>query len=339
MILKIGETKEQIYHYDDISYYGDYACANFLNLYPVKCRILRKEAYPDLLKTEFGISDAALFHHKMIDDGYLIPSSIEERLSDRPLEEIIQIADDHGLPTSGTKEELLQRIDLNCTMKQLSRVLPNEEIYSLSDAGKYYLEAHQEMVDLYQAKGIYSISYEEYEAARKLRPDASFAEILWQVLQTRFQGYVDQAQFKLVQKEYLNMYAFLLNQDRLSEALSALLNCFFMDLNAFTDTYALIQQFKSSGETVPAFLAHAEMPQVHIHPQLVDEIAALKDTYTIKAAEIVSTNNISFYVNKDLFAQILDQIFSKTFMQEETEKKIDERVPTALDHILRSDKI
>lgn len=68
--------------FSHLLYYGDYACVNFLAKYGDKAHILKEKEYPAEFREEFGISDVRLFHRKMIADGYLEPTSIDQRMSE-----------------------------------------------------------------------------------------------------------------------------------------------------------------------------------------------------------------------------------------------------------------
>ena len=336
----LGQIKnaENEYDFSHLLYYGDYACVNFLALYPQKCQVLKNTEYPEELKEEFGISDGRLFHRKMIADGYLEPSSIAERLSSDSLEDIVKIAEEIGIPSVGTKEEVLQRLTLNCTLEQLEKYLPEEDVYSLSEAGKKYMESKQDLLDLYQKRDQYHVSYNEYICVKSKNPELSFQDALWQVMTTRFNTHAENMEYSLVQDEYLNMYALLKDQARNGEALNALLTYFFMDLNVFDATYQYIEEFKRSSVTVPEFLSKEPLPQFTMKKELLDQIAAMKESYQPKAAESISQNNVSYYANTEMFLKILQQIFDGTLSIEETEQEINARIPKALDHILRAEQ-
>lgn len=338
MLSQIQEYQND-YDFSHLLFYGDYACANFLTLYASKCKPMANKDYPAELKEEFGISDAHLFHCKMIADGYLESTIVEERLAGCSLEELQELMEKLDLPASGTKEEILTRLALNATLEQINKYKPQEESYSLSKMGKEYLNANKDLVDLYHRKDKYHITYNEYAAVKSTHPDASYEDLLWMVLEARFQKDVADADYVSVQKEYWNMFTLLLDQQKPVDALNALLNCFFMDLNAFTETYACIEDFKKSEETVPAYLSHVQLPSVTLHPEIIEKIASLKEAYNPKSAENISRNNVSYYVNTEQFLTILSRIYDGTFSLEDTEKELNGRVSTVLDHVLRADNL
>jgi hypothetical protein len=132
------------------------------------------------------------------------------------------------------------------------------------------------------------------------------------------------------------MYALFLDQDKKSDALNALLNYIFMDLNVFADTFAFIEQFRRSSLSVPEYLTDAAVPVFHARPDIIDDILQLKDSYDPKIAKNISENNVSYYVNTEAFLTILDQVFAKTLSISELEEQINARIPKALDYILRN---
>jgi|GEM_PF-1934341 len=334
--IKNSENDNDFSH---LLYYGEYATVNFLSMYSSKCKVLRVQDYSSVWKEEFGISDARLFHLMMIAEGYLVPSSIEERLSECSMEDICKIAEEIGLSTSGTKEEVLKRLELNAELDQISKFMPQESIFSLSEKGKRLVNANQDLINLYQKKDVYHVTYNEYASLKSKHKEMNFYDILWQVMTERFQRNADDTEYELVQNEYLNMYALLLDQEKKPEALNALLNYFFMDLNVFADTFDFIEEFKRSAEPVAIFLGHAELPQFHLSADIVTDIYELKESYDSKIAQRISENNVSYYVNTEAFLAILDEIYAQTFSLEDTTAKINERIPKALDHILRSNQI
>jgi len=111
-----------------------------------------------------------------------------------------------------------------------------------------------------------------------------------------------------------------------------------MDLNVFDATYQYIEEFKRSSVTVPEFLSKEPLPQFTMKKELLDQIAAMKESYQPKAAESISQNNVSYYANTEMFLKILQQIFDGTLSIEETEQEINARIPKALDHILRAEQ-
>jgi len=336
LLSRIKNTENE-YDFSHLLYYGDYASVNFLALYPQKCQVLKNEDYPEVLKTEFGISDARLFHRKMIEEGYLEPSSIAERLSSDSLEDIAKIAEEIGIPSVGSKEEVLQRLTLNCTLDQLEKYLPNEEVYSISETGKKYMESKQDLLVLYQKRDQYHVTYNEYIYIKSKNQELSFQDALWQVITARFNTHAENMEYSLVQSEYLNMYALLKDQNKNVEALNALLTYFFMDLNVFDATYQLIEEFKRSSLTVQEFLKNETLPQLHIKKEIIEKIVTMKESYQSKTAESISQNNVSYYVNTERFLNILQQIFDETLSIDEIEKEINVRIPKALDHILRAE--
>lgn len=333
--IKPGENEDDFSH---LLYYGDYACVNFLVMYAEKSHLMKKEEYPSELKEEFGISDARLFHRKMIADGYLEPSSIEERLSDCPMEKVVEIATKLDLPSSGTKEEILQRLSLNSSLEELSQFIPQKDIYSISEKGNQYVEKEKNLLDLYQNRDQYHVSYNEYVYVQSNHPELSYQDVLWQVMNARFQKNVEDTNYQQVKDEYLNMYELLKDEQKTVDALNALLTYFFMDLNVFADTYFYIEEFKRSSKSVPEFLSEVPVPVLHMNPEIPGKIAALKESYQSKAAESISKNNVSYYINTAQFLSILDQIFNGTFSTEAAEAEINERIPKALDHILRNER-
>lgn len=329
-------NSENEYDFSHLLYYGDYACTNFLNTYGRESRILKTADYPSEWKEEFGISDCRLFFHKLIADGYLEPTSIESRLAEDSLEKIQKIAEEADLSASGTKEEILQRLELNTTRDQLAKYLPGAEIYSLSVKGKAYLADNQDLITLYQKKDRYHVSYNEYAALKSRDAQADFYAVLWQVMNERFQRNAEDTEYAAVQKEYLNMYVLFLDQDKKSDALNALLNYIFMDLNVFADTFAFIEQFRRSSLSVPEYLADAAVPVFQVRPDIIDDILQLKDSYDPKIARNISENNVSYYVNTEAFLAILDQVFAKALSIAELEEQINAKIPKALDYILRN---
>lgn len=254
------------------------------------------------------------------------------------MEKITEVAEAVDLPKTGTKEELLQRISLNCSLEDLSAYLPHDEIYSLTEKGKQYLEKEKDLLDLYQNRQRYHVTYNEYAFVESNHREMSYQDILFQVMNTRFQKYAEDTEYAKVQEEYLYMYELLKDGDKRIDALNALLSYFFMDLNVFADTFNYIEEFKRSSKTVPEFLKEVPVPVLHINTEVVEKICGLKDCYQTKTAESISKNNVSYYVNTEKFLAILDQVFNGTFNKEATEEAINSKIPSVLDYQLRNVK-
>ena len=110
-----------------------------------------------------------------------------------------------------------------------------------------------------------------------------------------------------------------------------------MSRDVFADTYEYIEQFNRSSLTVPEFISAKPEPQFHMDLAIVAQIYSLKDCFQPKVAESISKKNISYYIDTATFLAILNQIFSQTFSLGDTAKLINERIPKALDHILRTE--
>lgn len=331
---QIGNIKNE-YDFSHLLYYGNYACVNFLEKYKLQNKVLSNNEYPELWKTEFGISDTHLFHRMMIDEGYLEKTPMNISLQTHSLEEIQEFAKQMDLSPSGTKEEILQRLDLNVSLEDMQKHFSVEETYSLSMKGKTFIANHEDLLKLYHAKNRYHVDYNEYAAIQSTNKDEDYYTILWKVMTKRFQTHATNTEYDLVQKEYLNMYRLFIDQDRKNDALVALLNYLFMELNVFPETFIYIEKFNRSSMTVPDFLAEETVPICKVRIDIMDDILQLKEFYNPKTAQGISDSNISYYINSERFLEILQQLFDKTLLIPELEEQINTRIPKALDVILR----
>lgn len=330
------KQNENNHDFSRVRYAGNYAIANFLNLYQKKCPILNTADYPKELKDVLSISDPHAFHLKMIEEGYLEPSSVGDRLEDLSTEEIVKIANEIGLPSMGERDALIHRLDLNCELDVLLKYIPNQDIYSLSYEGEKFLNAHTDLIELYNNSSRYGVNYSEYSEQQTKYPEYNFHQNLWAVIRERFNRNAMGGNYSKVQQEYLYMYALFFDEERFSKALESLLSYFYMQINAFTDTLELMTQFKRQDESVSTFMKQTVLPKVTINQDIVNEISQLSSYLTGNMISRICKNEGGFYVKEDAFQTILIDIVNKTFNLEQVELAINTRIPRALDHLLRT---
>ena len=87
--------------------YMDYAATLLLKTYGNVAPL--PEHYPLYYAQEYGLTNPKLLHQQLIDEGFLIPSSIPQLLTTLKVSDLQQILRSYGLKVSGKKEELITK--------------------------------------------------------------------------------------------------------------------------------------------------------------------------------------------------------------------------------------
>lgn len=145
--------------------YLDYAATLLLKTYGNVAPL--PEHYPLYYAQEYGLTNPKLLHQQLIDEGFLVPSSIPQLLTTLKVSDLQQILRSYTLKVSGKKEELINRLLSNVAIEKLSPIFQNERpCYSLSDKGIDFLNKHKDYIRFHQyAK--YGVSLDEYECAKE----------------------------------------------------------------------------------------------------------------------------------------------------------------------------
>lgn len=306
---------------------GDYAQAYFLDLYKKSTPIKKPDQYQQYLKYTFGITDACSFHKKMIEEGFLELSSVEECLLAMKVSELKEILSCAGLSTTGKKSDLIKRIVENDSIK--SSVSENiTEQYCISKKGEQYLSQHADLIDLYKNRGKYNISYDEYISMKQRIPNSSYHDILWSIFNER----ISKDHYDLGCSQYHSMYYLLIEEKRYVDALSLLLIYFSLDINNNHEIKRYIETYENVFNTLYSskkYLSEFDIPTIHI---LIDkDIESLKEYYKPEMIEKCFFGGPFEICNKADFENIIVNIINSSYDKESIEEQLNSAIKTFIE--------
>lgn len=121
---------------------------HFLKWCKRNTRFLPDNHYPPHMKTDWGIETPALFHHQLLQAGYLEEMSLEQRVRHLKVVELKQILKKLGLPVSGKKDELIQRVLENGDFDSILSVIGEQPEFGLTQKAHQFLFEYYDMMSL-----------------------------------------------------------------------------------------------------------------------------------------------------------------------------------------------
>lgn len=272
----------------DIPINDNYAIAAFIWISERGAKVGRtNDDYARYFNYRYGVYDPIKYHKHVIADGYLVEAAPEIALEKLKVEQLKSILSNAGLPSKGKKADLIFRITDNVDVKSLNL----EKYYVPSEKGMEHLHKYEYVFNLPR----YSISFEEFDAHKKTCADnAKPNDIMWQILNSRFNHYNMNGSFGSARNEILNMAMLLKNEEKFVDALYR---------------YALVLYYDINGCGV---VAMSENPKdATLAPGIIEQIRELKEHYDER---IVSRCYDRYklphcYINKENFEKLLFDIF------------------------------
>lgn len=265
----------------------DYAVAAFIRISERGAIVGNSnDDYARYFNYEFGVYDPIKYHKRVIADGYLDEAAPDVALGKLKVDQLKTILSDAGLPAKGKKSDLIPQIIDNVDIASLN--LP--KYYVPSEKGKAHLNQYEYVFRLKD----YGISWEEYDECKKscadyLKPN----DIIWQILNRRFNDYNMGKSYGLARNELLYMAKLLEYEARNVDALFR---------------YSLVLYYDTSG-CGNQVIGRPE--EVIIAPAIIESIHRLKDNYDER---IISRCYDRYrlprhYINRDNFERLLFDIF------------------------------
>lgn len=154
---------------------SDYSNAIFLNWVSKKKKVPKTNAdYPLYMAYELGIYDPIEKFAQMIQLQYILPASLSDSLRALKVSELKAILSKHGLPISGKKEDLINRIQ-NSGIDL--KVLSLEPSFVLSQSGKMLVQQYQDYIELFRHKE-WGITASRYKQEKQHMKNSSFYEVV-----------------------------------------------------------------------------------------------------------------------------------------------------------------
>lgn len=210
-----------------MSFRDDYNKAIFLNAYGNGKPLKENEEYQRYFEFECGITNPSGYHKRLIEEGYLEPSSITDTISSLKVSELKVICDSLGISKNGKKQDLVKKIISSSSPNNLQSFV-KEKLYSLSIKGASFIKEHEDYVALHNHKN-WDISLEEYVDFKNSLPFYSnFRDVAWGIFNKRIIEYSNK--YGLLRNNYLHMSYLMQEENNHSEELRYLLYVLFFDV-------------------------------------------------------------------------------------------------------------
>ena len=124
-----------------------YKTALFLKWCKKHSEFLPADNYPIYMQRDWGIKYPAQMHRQLFEQGYLIETSLEQKIRNSTVVELKNILKKLNLPVSGKKQELIQRILENCDFDSIIEVIGLPTGYCLSQKALLFLENYKDIIE------------------------------------------------------------------------------------------------------------------------------------------------------------------------------------------------
>ena len=292
---------------------GQYAKTIFLWAHDKASAIKKSDEYARYFLYECGIRNPSAYHNELINEGYFEKASTRAILSNLKVSELKEILSSHGLPSTGKKETLIERVIENvdeCVIKKLSSV----ELYVLSKKGEEFLTQNNDYVLIHKHKD-WGIDWKDYDSRRK--PGYSFYDIVWGILNER----VLKENHNFGRNAYLNMYQLLKEEGKRENAIEMLLRVIYIDLSG-TLGMNCYKLYKDGIYTQKELIEYFNVA-IMLAPGLINDVLDYKDVYNDNIVEHVFEHELPVQIcDKKLFLDIVHSIFEGTYDEETATEKV-----------------
>lgn len=286
-------------------YQGDYAKTLFLNACSKVSPLRKKLDYQRYLLYECGITDPVAFHKKLISEGLLREASIPEKIAKLNIPEIKAILLDLGLPVSGKKEELIQRV-VDSGNEAVVRKHCTEVTYTASEKGLDFLKEHNDYILIHNHKD-WGIDWQEYD--KRKRPELSFNDYAWGLFNERIMKSQN-----FGRNEYLCMYRLLVEEEKRTRALAMLLSIIHIDLSGTNGFHYLFPYKKGSGMFSRKEIEDMFCSAITLAPGILSEVPKYKDIFDDSYIEKAYEHKLPIEIcDKIVFTSIIHSLLDCNF--------------------------
>ena len=292
---------------------GDYAKTIFLWAHDKACPIRKKEEYSQYFLYECGIRDAAIYHKKMISEGYFKEASLEARLATFKMPELKKILSDLGQTTTGKKDLLIQRIIESGKTDAIDKMF-SETLYELSQLGKEFLNQHNDYVLVHKHRN-WDVDWKEYDTAHK--QGMSYYDTMWGIFNERLVG--NPRHFG--RGIYLNMYQLLQEEGKKERALEMLLRVLYIDLSGIEGD-SIYEFYKGGLYTQEETIEYFDIA-IMLAPGIINSVKEFKGVYNDSVVDKIYEQKLPMQVcKKELFFEIIHSLLEDTYNEEYFVKKL-----------------
>ena len=268
----------------------DYAIAAFIHYCEFSGQPLgkNKDSYPRYFAYEFHVNDPLKYHKKVIEEGYLEIAPLENLLNRMKVDELKQILLANKLSDKGKKSELIARILENVDATKIER----ETIYVPSSKGVEHLSKYEYLFKIKR----YGITPKEFELQKsKQNATAKTNDIIWQILNDKFNEYNISKTFSLARNELLHKAYLLDDEGRFVDSLSHYILVLYYDMSGCENGGHLCE--KDDLMLAPGIIKSIFDKKEYFKAEMIDRCYG---KYTLP----------HHYLSKDAFNRLLNAIFN-----------------------------
>lgn len=247
--------------------------------------------YPRYFNYKYYVNDPIKYHKQVIADGYLTEADAKISLNRLTVARLKEILLNNNLTEKGKKAELIERIIENIDIKTLNLPIlyvPSPKGYEHLDKYKYFFEIEK-----------YNITINDFEQAKKSYHSAAKTnDIIWRILNTRYNEYNMSGDFALARNELYYSAELLESENRLIDALYYYLLVLYYDLSGCANRY-----IKASED-------------ISIAPELSNKIFNLQEHYLDSMPSRCYDRYLPHhYLKQRSFARLINDIFEDKVLE------------------------
>lgn len=278
-------------------------------------QILKRDEYPSYIFYECGIQNGPIYHKKMIKEGYLIESPLEDLLNTLKIDQLKEILQTSGCSTTGKKAALIRRIIEEVPHNKIAEQFP-QKMYSLSEKGKAFIEEYNAYIELHTHSN-WQISEAEYDTEKAKEPEKTFYMICWRILADRVKA--SQNYFEN-RNTFYNLAYIAKSAEQKKVALSMLLRVLYLDLSGSSNTY--YDSYKKKWLSKKEFFEKINRDMIFA-PGLIKDIGDLEEYYSSEMLTPLFDWDLPVKLCPDsLFEKIVDSIFRGDFDRTEYSQEL-----------------
>lgn len=262
-----------------VSRKDDHAIAAFIHYCEYGGKTIGKtnDEYPSYLTYRFHVNSPKTYHKKVVDAGYLEPAPAALSLQKLKVDQLKQILVANGLSEKGKKGDLVTRIVENVDVSTLKL----ETIYVPTEQGWTHLRKYGYLFTVEK----YGITVVEYEEEVNKGGIGKENDIIWRILNRKFNQYNLSRDFGLARNELLHQAYLLDAEERHVDALMHYILVLYYDMSGCANGGYI--EPKADLCLAPAILKAIHDRQKHYSPDMVNrcyERYALPKHHFSKAA-------------------------------------------------------
>lgn len=274
------------------AYQSDYAKTIYLNWFATPKE--KPKAWPQYFAYECGIKNCEQYFAQLCAEELVAKAPTSKQIKSLKMADLKNILSTVGLPTSGNKQQLIDRVLQNIADNDLQPFL-GKSVYCLSLTGKLFVSQHEQYVILHKHRD-WGITWQGFDQAH--RQGVDIYDTIWGLLNKRV---LDEARTNFGRNAYASMAECALERRKPEEALALYLQVLYIDL---------------------CFCPHL----VGFAPGIVSQIQALGDYYSIDLLQYPFAMRIPGRTSTQKeFAQIVESIIAGTIDINETETALRKR--------------